>query len=84
MFCGNMNSSFLDKLKKLSNGNDFESRESDRILNKNSSRNVRRHLPVPSGEHTVGIVDFMCDRNGKNCFFRLYYPTTSVNIYVSI
>ncbi|XP_012943889.1 platelet-activating factor acetylhydrolase [Aplysia californica] len=41
----------------------------------------RRHLPLPSGPHTVGCVDIMCDVADHGTFFRLYYPTTKTDIH---
>lgn len=40
----------------------------------------RRHLPLPTGPHTVGCVDLMCDVADHGTFFRLYYPTKSTDI----
>ncbi|GFN95849.1 platelet-activating factor acetylhydrolase [Plakobranchus ocellatus] len=47
--------------------------------NKNRRHN-RRHLPVPTGSHTVGCVDLMCDLADQGTFFRLYYPTNPTDI----
>lgn len=46
-----------------------------------SRRHTRKHLPVASGPHTVGIVDIMCERGEHGSFFRLYYPTNKTDIY---
>lgn len=46
----------------------------------NTWRHNRRHLPVPTGPHTVGCVDLMCDLADQGTFFRLYYPTNPTDI----
>ena len=50
----------------------------------NIRRHNRRHLPVPTGPHTVGCVDLMCDLSDRGTFFRLYYPTNPTDIQVRI
>lgn len=47
------------------------------------ARPGRRHLPLPTGPHTVGCVDLMCDLADDGAFFRLYYPTNKADILVS-
>ncbi|XP_076456411.1 platelet-activating factor acetylhydrolase 2, cytoplasmic-like [Babylonia areolata] len=81
MFCGTQKVSFVDKLlnRNVSEADDIQNANSTNV-NK-SRRNVRRHLPVPKGPHTVGIVDIMCERGENGSFFRLYYPTGKVDIF---
>ncbi|BFZ21362.1 hypothetical protein BsWGS_24401 [Bradybaena similaris] len=44
------------------------------------ARASRRHLPLPTGPHTVGCVDLMCDLSNDGTFFRLYYPTNKTDL----
>ncbi|KAK3742583.1 hypothetical protein RRG08_023415 [Elysia crispata] len=44
-------------------------------------QHTRRHLPVPTGSHTVGCVDLMCDVADHGTFFRLFYPTNPTDIH---
>ncbi|CAG5124853.1 unnamed protein product, partial [Candidula unifasciata] len=44
------------------------------------TRASRRHLPLPTGPHTVGCVDLMCDLSNDGTFFRLYYPTNKTDV----
>ena len=87
MFCGTLKASLIDKLNSRNNETDApdnaESRADSAKMERASRRHVRRHLPVPSGPHTVGTVDIMCEREENGCFFRLYYPTAKTDIYVS-
>lgn len=53
----------------------FKSREKEK---------VRRHLPVGTGDYSVGCIDLMCERCENGSFFRLYYPIEKTDIYVSI
>ena len=43
----------------------------------------RRHLPPGSGPYTVGTVDVMYEHSEEGAFFRLYYPTSNTDIFVS-
>ena len=85
MFCGTLKASLIDKLNnrnvETDAADDIESPGSAKM--EKSRRHVRRHLPVASGPHTVGIVDIMCERGENGSFFRLYYPTAKTDIYVS-
>ncbi|KAL8572853.1 hypothetical protein ACOMHN_011102 [Nucella lapillus] len=81
MFCGTLKGSLLDKLvnRKDSEADDINANHAGNV--KKIRSDVRRHLPVPKGPHTVGIVDIMCERGENGSFFRLYYPTAKVDIY---
>lgn len=41
---------------------------------------IRRHLPLPTGEYSVGCVDIMSDNSEKGVFFRMYYPIEKTDI----
>ena len=84
MFCGTLKASLIDKLNNRNVETDAECTESPDSAKMERSRHVRRHLPVASGPHTVGIVDIMCERGENGSFFRLYYPTAKTDIYVSV
>lgn len=45
---------------------------------------IRRHLPIGTGDYSVGCLDIMCDHSEKGSFFRLYYPIEKTDIYVSV
>ncbi|XP_071143218.1 platelet-activating factor acetylhydrolase-like [Mytilus edulis] len=42
---------------------------------------IRRHLPIGTGDYSVGCLDIMCDHSEKGSFFRLYYPIEKTDIY---
>ena len=44
----------------------------------------RKHLPTGTGAYTVACVDIMSGYGGKALFLRLYYPTNSSDIFVSM
>ncbi|KAK3093580.1 hypothetical protein FSP39_017690 [Pinctada imbricata] len=48
--------------------------------NNSKEGKVRRHVPVGTGEYTVGCFDVMCDPSHSGSFFRLFYPTTKTDI----
>ena len=54
-----------------------------RSLRERPSRG-RRHLPPGSGPYTVGCVDIMSDHSVTGIFLRLYYPTNTTDVFVSI
>lgn len=66
------------------NSSEAEMKDLGADVKMTAKRRIRRHLPVAKGPHTVGVVDIMCERGENGIFFRLYYPTTRTDIYVSI
>lgn len=41
---------------------------------------IRRHLPLPTGQYSVGCVDFMDNVSEVGSFFRLYYPIEKTDV----
>ncbi len=51
---------------------------------RDSNKPCRKHIPVGSGRYTVGCVDLMSNHTVNGTFIRLYYPTQSTDIFVSM
>ncbi|KAK7502921.1 hypothetical protein BaRGS_00005870 [Batillaria attramentaria] len=86
MLCGGFRPSFagvLGERRNVDGARTKETTDSAPCAMDDSRRRTRRHLPVGTGHHTVGIVDIMCERGENGSFFRLYYPTQQTDIYAS-
>lgn len=53
----------------------------DKFTKEKEKEKIRRHLPVGSGQFSVGCLDIMCKHSEKSSFFRLYYPIEKTDIY---
>lgn len=64
--------------------NNRDIRENERFTKEKEKDKIRRHLPIGTGEYSVGCLDIMCEHYEKGSFFRLYYPIEKTDVYVSI
>ena len=53
-------------------------------ITRSNSKIKKKHLPVGTGEHTVGCVDLMTGHSEEGSFIRLYYPTFPANVLVRL
>ena len=71
------------------NSQELDNAIEEEVNNKKNSddatidKDVRRHLPAPTGPYSVGCVDIMTSCTEDGSFFRLYYPTEKTDIFVS-
>lgn len=56
-------------------------KENERFTKEKEKDKIRRHLPIGTGEYSVGCLDIMCEHCEKGSFFRLYYPIEKTDIY---
>lgn len=63
--------------------NNRDIRVNKRFTKEKEKDKIRRHLPIGTGEYSVGCLDIMCEHCEKGSFFRLYYPIEKTDIYVS-
>lgn len=52
--------------------------------NDDNVEKVRRHLPLATGQYSVGCVDVMDNVSEQGSFFRLYYPTEKTDVLVGV
>ena len=51
---------------------------------KKKKKAKRKHLPLPTGDYTVGCVDIITDYGKEGLFLKLYDPTNYADIVVSL
>lgn len=73
----------INKITPLDNVQNCVDDDDGCDVDNNTDDIVRRHLPLATGQYSVGCVDIMDNNSEDGCFFRLFYPVEKTDVLVS-